>query len=306
MLSTLVSDIHLDSCLMNAAGCWCYSMGDLDQLNQSATGAVVSKSGTISPRIGNPEPRFYCNQHGSINSMGIPNLGYKFHSLYGMTISKTISKPFIQSIYPFDTNELSMMLHDINSVLDKRQLVEINISCPNVNNFSDIEKWLDTINQTRYYRLSIGFKLKPYYDNQHFDIVANLLKKYSNRIKFITCINSIVNGLIVDHQNEKPVIVPNNGLGGIGGIYCKPTALSNVYNFYQRIPHDMSIIGCGGITCGVDAFEHILCGASAIQIGTQLVMEGPAVFDRVGSELINLMETKKYQSLADFKGRLKN
>jgi len=302
MLSTFISDIHLDSCLMNAAGCWCYSKEELDQLNQSVSGAVVSKSGTINPRTGNPEPRFYCNQHGSINSMGIPNLGYKFYSHYGTTVSK----PFIQSIYPFDSNELLMMLYDINSALDKRQLVEINISCPNVNNFIDIEKWLDTINQTSCGQLLIGVKLKPYYDNQHFDIVANLLKKYSSRIKFITCINSVVNGLIVDHMNEKPVIVPNNGLGGIGGAYCKPTALSNVYNFYQRIPRDISIIGCGGIICGIDVFEHILCGASAVQIGTQLVIEGPTVFDRIGSELANLMATKKYQLLTDFIGQLKN
>lgn len=302
MLSTFISNIHLDSCLMNAAGCWCYSKEELDQLNRSATGAVVSKSGTINPRIGNPEPRFHCNQYGSINSMGIPNLGYQFYSDYG----KTINKPFIQSIYPFSTNDLSMMLYDINAILDKRRLIEVNISCPNVNNFIDIENWLDTINQTRYDQLLIGIKLKPYYENQHFDVVANLLKKYSNQIKFITCINSIVNGMIIDHMSEKPVIVPNNGLGGIGGMYCKPIALSNVYNFYQRIPRDISIIGCGGITCGIDAFEHILCGASAIQIGTQLITEGPIVFDRVGNELINLMETKKYQSITDFKGHLKN
>ena len=63
---------------------------------------------------------------------------------------------------------------------------------------------------------------------------------------------------------------PKNGFGGIGGEYIKPTALANVHAFYQRLNPQIQIIGTGGVLTGRDAFEHILCGASMVQVGTTL------------------------------------
>jgi dihydroorotate dehydrogenase (fumarate) len=56
---------------------------------------------------------------------------------------------------------------------------------------------------------------------------------------------------------------------------------------------------------GDDAFEHILCGASAVQIGTVLVEEGLGVFDRLEHELAALLEKKGYHSIEDCRGKLK-
>ena len=67
----------------------------------------------------------------------------------------------------------------------------------------------------------------------------------------------------------------------------------------------VSVIGCGGIKNGQDAFEHILCGASAVQIGTQFMREGTGCFERIESELLALMKEKGYNSINDFKGKLK-
>ena len=39
------------------------------------------------------------------------------------------------------------------------------------------------------------------------------------------------------------------------------------------------IIGTGGVLTGRDAFEHILCGASMVQVGTTLHKEGVAAFN---------------------------
>lgn len=80
--------------------------------------------------------------------------------------------------------------------------------------------------------------------------------------------NSIGNGLYI--EDESVVIKPKNGFGGIGGDYIKPTALANVHAFYQRLKPEIQIIGTGGVKSGRDAFEHILCGASMVQVGTAL------------------------------------
>lgn len=100
------------------------------------------------------------------------------------------------------------------------------------------------------------------------------------------------------------IIKPKNGFGGIGGEYIKPAALANVHALYQRLNKEIAIIGTGGITSGRDIFEHILCGASIVQIGTQLQKEGVAVFDRLTKELQKIMITKGYHTINDFKGKL--
>ena len=148
----------------------------------------------------------------------------------------------------------------------------------------------------------MGLKLPPYFDPSHFDHVAKVINKYPDTIKFITCINSLGNGLVIDPETDHPVIYPKGGLGGIGGDYCKPIALANVYQFYQRL--DIPIIGCGGVKHGTDVYEHIMAGASLVQIGTQLVKEGPGCFKRIEREFLELIEKKGYSKIEDFRGKI--
>ncbi len=121
-------------------------------------------------------------------------------------------------------------------------------------------------------------------------------------LAFINCVNSIGNGLVID--DEKVVIKPKNGFGGIDGDYIEPTALANVHAFYKRLRPDIQIIGTGGVKKGRDAFEHILCGASMVQIGTALQEEGPEIFTRVTQELKDIMAQKGYETIEDFRGKL--
>lgn len=109
-------------------------------------------------------------------------------------------------------------------------------------------------------------KLPPYFDIVHFDQAAAVFNQFP--LVFVNCVNSIGNGLYI--EDESVVIKPKNGFGGIGGDYIKPTALANVHAFYQRLKPEIQIIGTGGVKSGRDAFEHILCGASMVQVGTAL------------------------------------
>jgi dihydroorotate dehydrogenase (fumarate) len=124
-------------------------------------------------------------------------------------------------------------------------------------------------------------------------------------VDFLTLINSVGNGLVVDPGTETVVIKPKGGFGGLGGAIIKPVALANVRAFWKLLEGRIPIIGTGGVTTGVDAFEHLLCGASAVQVGTVLVEEGLAVFKRLESELAARLEKKGYKSVEDCRGRLK-
>jgi dihydroorotate dehydrogenase (fumarate) len=91
----------------------------------------------------------------------------------------------------------------------------------------------------------------------------------------------------------------------LGGTIIKPVALANVRAFYKLFQGKIPIIGTGGIVDGGDAFEHLLCGASAVQIGTVLVDEGIGVFSRLETELADLLARKGYHSVADCRGKVK-
>ena len=70
-LSTKISNIKMNNPLMNAAGALCTSEEHLFNLNNSSSGALITKSMTWCPRDGNNEPKYYHNDFGSINSNGL-------------------------------------------------------------------------------------------------------------------------------------------------------------------------------------------------------------------------------------------
>ncbi len=74
-LKTQIAGFSFDNCLMNAAGVACMTVEELEEVRQSSAGTFVTKTATLSPRQGNPEPRYHDVPLGSINSMGLPNQG---------------------------------------------------------------------------------------------------------------------------------------------------------------------------------------------------------------------------------------
>ena len=74
---------------------------------------------------------------------------------------------------------------------------------------------------------------------------------------------------------------------------------------YQLLGGKIQVIGVGGIYSGIDAFEFILAGASAVQIGTAFLQKGPGIFGRVQKELGIFLDKKGYKNLSDFRGKLK-
>ena len=311
LLSTNISSVFLKSCLYNASGCLCVSKEDLLKVYNSNSGAVISKSCTFSPREGNPKPRYFENSYGSINSMGMPNKGYRFYTyMSNYLLDLGDSKPYIISVSGLDFDELLTMLSYIDNMVKRpEQLVEVNLSCPNIPgeaqvsyDFKKMDNCLKKIFSNKYKKIKIGLKLSPYFDPSHILEVSNIFKKYS--LHFLTCINSLGNGIIINPETDKTSIVPKKGLGGVGGLYCKPIALSNVFQFYKHLGDKLTIIGCGGVQSGQDAYEHILCGASVVQIGTQLVREGPNCFTRIEKELKDILIKKKYKSVKELCGSI--
>lgn len=302
---TKIGSFTFDNCLMNAAGIHCERAQQLDELLASKAATFVTKTATLEAREGNETPRYAWNQFGSINSMGLPNYGLDYYLDYLKQKQKEFpTKGFFLSVTGLTTEEIHTILHQVEAS-DFNGLVELNLSCPNVPGKPQTGYDFDLTDAIlkevfTYFTKPIGVKLPPYFDLAHFDQMADILNQYP--LTFVNSVNSVGNGLWIN--DETAAIKPKNGFGGIGGSYIKATALANVHAFYQRLNADIQIIGTGGVSNGRDAFEHILCGASMVQIGTALPGEGPAIFERVAKELEEIMVAKGYRSLEDFRGKL--
>ena len=322
MLATSVGGLSLDCCIYNASGPRTGSVEALSKIGGSAAGAILSKSCTRIKQDGNPLPRAISDIpmgegrcKGSFNSEGLPNLGVDYYaSKETADALARFGKPYIVSLSGLSLEDnLSMLAQAMET--PGVAAVELNLACPNIPgkpivayDFEQMDRVLAAVTDLPCIGTKpLGVKLAPYFDVPHFDRAAEILAKYP--IRFVTTTNTIGNALFVDAENECAAISPKGGLGGLGGGFIKHTALANVRLLSLKLAElgrgDVSVVGVGGVVSGRDAFELLLCGASAVQVGTCYWTEGPGCFDRIASELIAIMEAKGYKSIEDFRGKLK-
>lgn len=304
---TQIAGVQLPSYIFNAAGPKDVTFDELKIIAESDAGGIVIKTCTVEPREGNEEPRYCDVPLGSINSMGLPNLGLKAYIEMIPKLRAFTKKPIIVSLAGMKPDDFPVLTKAfIESDVD---LIELNFSCPNLKgkpqigyDFEMTERLLKdlfALGGTK----PIGIKLPPYFDPVHWDTAAAIFKKFP--IAFLTCINSLGNTLIIDPETEQPLIKPKGGFGGLGGEYIKPVALANVRAFSQMLGDRMEIVGVGGVSSGLDAFEFLLCGADAVQVGTVFMKEGPGCFGRIDRELGEILAKKGYKDIASAKGKLK-
>lgn len=317
--------------LINASGCMCATKQMLDELITGVSGAIITKSATLLPRNGNPEPRYWESPDAqyTINSMGLPNCGLKYYLDYYKALpnSPDCKARFISIAgMTLDENKalIAMIFDDTEQYYKYIDAIEINLSCPNIlghqqlaYDFSELAIYLRILipyiqtckPSSGAEHIKLGLKLPPYFEFAQFDSMTEILAPFAGIIHFIHCINSVPNGLVIDPETEAPVIKPKSGFGGLGGAIIKPIALANVRAFYTRFRDkdlNIDIIGSGGVSTGTDVFEFILAGAEMVSVGSQLMMEGVVCFEHILDELEEIMSTKGYGTLYDFRGKLKN
>lgn len=307
-LTATIQNFNFDHILLNAAGVMCQTKAELDTvLASNYTGAVVTKSATPALREGNPTPRYYemAQNLGTINSMGLPNAGFDYYMDY--VSQKQTDKPIFFSIAGLSKQDNLDMLRQLEAS-DFDGLIELNLSCPNVpgkpQTAYDFEATEAILTEAfAFFTKPLGVKLPPYFDIVHFDMIAAILNKFP--LAFVNTINSIGNGLVIDPETDTVVIKPKAGFGGLGGTIVKATALANVRALRDRLRDDIKIIGTGGVTTGRDVYDHVLCGADLVEVGSQLAVEGIGVFERLETELAAILAEKGFTSLDQVRGQLK-
>jgi dihydroorotate dehydrogenase (NAD+) catalytic subunit len=97
----------------------------------------------------------------------------------------------------------------------------------------------------------------------------------------------------------KPVLQYKKG--GVSGPAIKPIAVRCVYDIYETVK--IPILGIGGVSCGRDAIEMIMAGASAVGVGSAVYSEGIECFDKINKEIIEWMKKNKINSIKEIIGK---
>jgi dihydroorotate dehydrogenase (fumarate) len=324
-LSTSIGGIPFSSCIYNASGPRTGSSAAMSKINASKSGGVLAKSATIASQTGNDMPRTWHEENGkaSLNSEGLPNNGIDYY-IDPKTIAETMgdsSKPYMVSISGKTLADNLLMLKKISDAMKanpstKIAGVELNLACPNIvgkptigYDFEQMEDVMKEVTALPLFKGSnpfpLGIKMPPYFDRPHFEQAASILNKYKSSIAYVASINTIGNALAIDSVAEMPCIRAKGGFAGLSGPAVKYTALANVKQMRELLDDSIDVVGVGGVTSGRDVFEMLLCGAKGVQVGTCHWTEGPSCFDRMCNELSEIMKEKGYNSVEDFRGKLK-
>lgn len=241
------------------------------------------------------------------------------------TAAGDVPKPYMVSISGHNLKDNLGMLKKIMTQYSSENsgisAVELNLACPNVighpiiaYDFEQMDAVLQAVSDMMLeftkgsngeMMIPLGVKMPPYFDTPHFESAAKVLNKYKSVVNYVASINTFGNAFAVDLHSEMPVISSKGGFAGLSGKAVKHTALANVRMMRTLLDEDIDVIGVGGVSTGADAFEMILCGAAAVQVGTCHWSEGPSCFDRICKELELIMIEKGYSCIKDFQNKLK-
>ncbi len=116
----------------------------------------------------------------------------------------------------------------------------------------------------------------------------------------IVAVNSLGPTLMIDIETGRPLLGGKMGEGWLSGPAIKPLALRVVAEVAKNT--SLPVIGVGGVTSGADAIEFFMAGASAVEICTGAILEGPGIYGRVAREIGEWLDEHGYDSVEDVRG----
>ena len=246
--------------IMVAAGT--YGSEFIDYIPLERLGAFITKTITVTPREGNPQPRVFETASGLLNSIGLENVGINEFIKSHLPLFNYIT-PLIVSIAGDSEIEYLQIASRLNyeNMVDG---IEVNISCPNVQGgcaigFSPTLTY-ELIREIRkLFHKNIIVKLTP--NTMDIGYVAKAAE--SAGADAISLVNTFL-GMAIDVNTRHSRL--SRPFAGLSGPAIKPLALRLVWEVCRQV--SIPVIGIGGIQTGEDVVEFILAGASAVQIGS--------------------------------------
>lgn len=235
-----------------------------DVYDVSRLGAIFAKGTTLRHREGNPPCRMAETASGMLNAVGLQNKGVHYFAEHIYPEATALGTEIIVNVSG-STIEDYLETTEVIAGLDKIKAIELNISCPNVKEggmafgvtcegISSIVKAVREV-----YPKTLIVKLSPNVS----DIALMARTAEANGADAVSLVNTFL-GMAVDAERRRPKL--STVTGGLSGPCIKPIALRMVWQVAKAV--NIPVVGLGGICTWQDAIEFMLCGASAIQVGT--------------------------------------
>ena len=262
-LEVRLGRLRLPNPILAASGTFGYAREMAGLVELARLGGIVPKTITKVARPGNAPWRTVETTGGMLNSIGLDNDGIDYFLANHLPYLGSLGTPILVSIAGRTHEEFV----ELAAMLDGRPevaAVELNISCPNVSGGVDFgtdpamcEKVVAGARQAC--DRPIIAKLTPNVSS----IAAVAKGAEAGGADALSVINTCL-GMAVDWKRRRPLL--GNVVGGLSGPAIKPLALRIVWQVAQAVR--TPIIGIGGIQSIDDVMEFLVCGATAVQIGT--------------------------------------
>lgn len=289
-LTVDLAGVTLKNPIMPASGTAAYGQQLAQQLDLGALGGLVIKSTTAEPKVGNPRPTTAETTAGWLNAIGLKNPGIDnvlAEKLPWLAIHYP-ELPIIGSVAGASFDEYVAVAKKMAQAPNV-QLLEINISCPNVDH-GGLAFGTDPATVQELTRQIVAAVDKPVFMKltpNVTDIVPIALAVEAGGASGLTMINTLT-GMGIDLATRKPILA--HGTGGLSGKAIHPLAVRMIHQVRQQTK--LPIIGVGGVFSPADVLEFYLAGANAVQVGaatyghptacTDIIAGLPAVMDQYG------------------------
>jgi dihydroorotate dehydrogenase (NAD+) catalytic subunit len=268
-LAVDLGPLHLPNPVVTASGTFGHGDEVASICDPARLGAVTVKSLASFAWPGNAPLRVTeAAGGGMVNSIGLAGPGVDAWIATDLPALETRGARVIVSVWGRTVDDYAAAAAPLKRVADRLLAVEVNLSCPNVEERSAVFAHaceptavatgavVDALGGA----LPVFAKLSPNVTDLR-EIAGAALGAGATGL---TLVNTVM-ALAIDASTRRPKL--GGGGGGLSGTPIKPIALRAVWDVSRAFP-GTPIIGTGGVSSGVDAVEMLLAGASAVGIGT--------------------------------------
>jgi len=294
-LSVDIDEITLRNPTMLASGILGISQSIFERLYDENIGGIVTKSISVEPMKGYPNPTIIPLSGGSyLNAVGLSNPGV---NAFSEELSQNKNIPIFISLVGSSEKDFAKMI----KVFDSLNIIgyEINLSCPHVSKMGmevgddpeAVSKIVSTVRKNTKKPISVKVGVGS------VDVIELARTAIEAGANIITAINTL-RAMSIDVETMMPIL--SNRIGGLSGTAIKPIGIRCVYEISKNLK--VPVIGCGGISTWQDVVEYMLAGASAVQIGSVLGSAGPGIFNSITKDLKKYIERKGIMKISEIVG----
>ena len=287
--------------VMGASGTFGFGIEYKDFLNLGDVGAIISKGLTPLPRSGNNGVRVAETPGGMLNCIGLENPGIDvfLRDILPKVRQEAPDTAFIANFSAGTVEDYGMMAAKLD--VDGVDGVEGNISCPNVKEggivFGTDPRAAAAVTEAvkKNTKKPVIVKLSP--NVTDITVMAKAVEEAGAAA--IALINTLT-GMVIDIRTRRPLL--GNITGGLSGPAVKPIAIRMDWQVAQAVK--IPFLGLGGITCGEDAGEFLLAGASAVAVGAENFVHPDAVV-RVAEDIDAYLEAVGLKHVSELVGQVR-